>query len=189
MKSGKCVVAIVSLGLVSAAGAEVIDFDGFTGEVTNQFASATFSSDAGFSNFATGFPTAHSGANILCTGVQGAIDCLQPTYVDFTNPVNDLSFWAIEANAVGVTAQFNVYENGAFSATVDLVSSGGFGNNEFVDLSAFSNVTRLEIVNIFNDFSTENGIGWDTFSFTVVPAPGSAVLMAMGLLSAGRRRR
>jgi hypothetical protein len=69
------------------------------------------------------------------------------------------------------------------------VSSGGVGNNEFVDLSAFSRVTRVEIVNIFNDFGTENGIGWDTFSFDVVPTPSSAALLSIGLLAGARPRR
>lgn len=191
MKSGIVLgAAIAAFGLASSAQAlTTIDFDGFAGEVTNQFAEATFSSSAGFSNFAIAAGAAHSGSNILCSGSANGVDCLQDTYVDFTNPVNDLSFWAIEANAVGVTAQFDVFENGAFSATVDLVSSGGVGNNEFVDLSAFSHVTRLEIVNILNDPNNENGIGWDTFSFNVVPAPSSAVLLAIGGIAAGRRRR
>jgi len=191
MKSVAFVWGIAALGLASSAQAlTVIDFDGFSGVVTNQYAEAVFSSSVGSANHSFAFGTAHSGPNILCTGgTTGGIDCLRDTYIDFTNPVNDLTFWAIEANVAGVTAQFNVFTNGSFAGTADLVSSGGGGNNEFVDLSAFSNITRLEIVNILDDPNNENGIGWDTFSFNVVPAPSSAVLLAIGGIATGRRRR
>lgn len=191
MKSGIVLgAATAALGLASSAQAlTVIDFDGFTGLVTNQYASATFSSIAGAANYSFAFATAHSGPNILCTGGANGIDCLSPTIIDFTNPVNALTFWAIEPNVAGPTAQFNVFENGSYSATVNFISAGGSPYNQLVDLSAFSNVTRLEIVSILNDPTNENGIGWDTFSFEVVPAPSSAVLLAIGGIAMGRRRR
>ncbi|HZW09885.1 MAG TPA: hypothetical protein VFF69_08270 [Phycisphaerales bacterium] len=173
-------------GIAGAAVAQPVEinFDDLASNtiVTNQYPEATFSSVAGVDNMAFGFATADTPPNILCTP-----GCLEDTYVDFTNPVNDLSFWAIEANVAGVTAQFNVFENGALSGTVDLVSSGGIGNNEFVDLSSFSNVTRVEIVNILNDAGNENGIGWDTFRFTVIPAPGALAAIALALIFTRRR--
>ena len=187
--------ASIALALAGSTSAQsvVIDFDGLASStvVTNQYPEATFSSSAGNQNTAFISPSAHSIANILCSGSTSAgIDCLQDTYIDFTNPVKNLTFWAIEANVAGVTAQFNVFESGSLSATVDLlVPVGGAGNNEFVDLSAFTNVTRLEIVNILNDPNNENGIGWDTFSFRVVPTPGTAVLAGFGALGLMSRRR
>jgi hypothetical protein len=152
--------------------------------ITNQYPEATFSSEAGSDNVAISYDA--NWVNILC----GTATCLSDTYIDFTTPVNDLTFWAIAANAAGMTAEFNVYENGVFSSTVDLVSSGGNPNDEFVDLSSFNNVTRLEIVNILNDPSAENGIGWDQFRFTVVPEPSGIFLGGIAMLAGwlGRRR-
>ncbi|KAA0214536.1 MAG: PEP-CTERM sorting domain-containing protein [Leptolyngbya sp. PLA3] len=175
----------IAVGMAVAAApafGTVINFDELASGtiVTNQYAEATFSSSTGFSNTAIAF----SGwGNILCTP-----GCIEDTYVDFTNPVNNLMFWAIEANFAGHTADFNVYENGVFAGTVALVSAGGGGNHQLVDLSSFSNVTRLEIVNILDDVIQENGIGWDAFSFDVVPAPGTLMLAGVGLIGIRRRR-
>jgi len=180
---------VVICGAVGLAqGQTVIDFDSFTGPVTNQFAEATFSTVAGQENISFAFSSNNTAPNILCTAdIGGTQNCINPTFIDFTDPVNDLSFWAIETNEVGVTAQFAVFENGAFSASVDLNSVGGASNNQFVDLSAFSNVTRLEIT--VNAGLESSGIGWDTFRFTVVPAPSSVALLSVGMLAAVRRRR
>lgn len=185
---------IVSIGMLFAvpamAAAAVIDFDGLANGtvVTNQYAEATFSSSAGSDNYAYSFSGADTPPNILCTGpTGGGVDCIRDTYIDFTLPVDLLTFWAIEPNATGVVAQFNIYENYAYSATENLIGLGGSGN-KFVDLSAYSNVTRLEIVNILNDPVNENGIGWDTFSFRQVPEPASLGLLALGLLTLARRR-
>ena len=185
--------ALVFLAATTAAatGQTVINFDNLNNNdvVTNQYPGVTFSSSAGNQNYAINRPgSAHTAPNILCSGPIGGLDCIQDTYIDFSTPVNNLTFWAIEANVVGVTAQFNVYENNAFSTTVDLHSSGGKGNMEFVDLTAFNNVTRVEIVNILVAFD-EQGIGWDTFRYYSVPAPGTLGAIAIGGLLAARRRR
>ncbi len=157
---------VASALAAGAAGAQTVEinFDDLPNNtiVTDQYPEATFSSSPGNNNTAFSFGGADSPPNIICTPA-----CIEDTYIDFTDPVSDLTFWAIEANRAGVTAQFNIYVNGAFAATVDFVSAGGSPHNEFVDLSAFADVTRLEIVNIVNDPSGENGIGWDTFTFTV----------------------
>lgn len=185
MRAG--LVAVVAGLSCAAAHASlvVINFDNLASGtiVTNQYPEATFSAGLGV-NTAFSFGAAHSAPNIICTPL-----CIEDTYIDFTNPVKNLTFWAIEANAAGHTADFNVFVNGAFAATVPFISAGGSLHNEFVDLWAFTNVTRLEIVNILNNPTSENGIGWDTFSFEVVPAPGAAALLALGGLVAVRRRR
>jgi hypothetical protein len=156
-----------AVALASPAQAQtVIGFDDSTGIVTDQYPPAIFSSIAGAQVTSIRNSDGTTPPNIICSGPITGIDCLQPIFVDFTVPVNELTFWAIQANAVGVTAQFRVFEDGALSATVDLVSTGGDPHNEFVDLSSFINVTRLEIVNILDDPVDENGIAFDTFSFT-----------------------
>jgi MYXO-CTERM domain-containing protein len=183
---------LIAIAAATASAQTVIDFDTLAGGtvVTNQYPGVTFSSSAGNQNYAISRPgSANTAPNILCSGPVGGLDCLQDTYIDFATPVNNLTFWAIEANVVGVTAQFNVYENSVFSSTVNLNSSGGKGNQEFVDLSSFNNVTRVEIVNILNDPINEQGIGWDTFRYYSVPSPSGLAALAIGGLFATRRRR
>lgn len=186
-----------SLLFVATTGAQaaLIDFENLAAgaQVTNQYAEATFSGPAPNVVFSQGRPL----GNFICgTG------CVTDTYVDFTNPVSNLTFWAIQMDATGKVAEFRVFVNNALAATIDLFGPGtniggtgpGGARDEFVDLSAFSGVTRLEIVNILNDSNRENGIGWDQFSFDVgdtVPEPGSLALLGLGLagLGVGRRRR
>lgn len=170
---------------VSAQTQTVIDFDSFTGPVTNQFPGVSFSSSAGATNYSHDYSKGHSLPNILCSGLIGSTpNCALPTFIDFSDPIDDLTFWAIGANKAGPSAQFNVFEEGVFSETITLISSGGQWNNEFVNLSQFSHITRLEIVNIPLG---EGGIGWDTFRFTFVPAPASLALLP--LFGAGALRR
>ena len=66
-------------------------------------------------------------------------------YVDFTNPVNDLQFNYGYINSTGVIGEVNVYQNGSFSTTVPMYG----GSNDSIgteDLSAYDNITRIEIV-------------------------------------------
>jgi MYXO-CTERM domain-containing protein len=190
--------AIVAAGGVAAA--DVINFDDLMmGDVvTTQYAGVTFSTVAGqqnqvhaFSNGGTSLP------NILCTADNaGGINCLYPTYLDFSTAVNGLTFLAVEPNGSGEVASVNIFQSGVFSTNVPIIglgSGGGFGaGNVLVDLSAYGNITRIELVGpggagLLDEAG--NGIGWDDFSFTPVPTPGSAALLALGGLMAIRRRR
>ena len=168
-KVGFVALTAVTVALMPASvSADVIDFDALPDGtvVTDQFPQATFSTTTGSENTAIGTSAdADTPPNILCTGPVGEQPtCIEDTYIDFTVPVNALTFWAIAANRHGPTATFNIYEDGVFSGSVPLDGGGG---NVFVDLSEFANVTRLEIVDILDD-PDRNGIGWDTFTFTPV---------------------
>ncbi len=147
----------------TAQGVTIIDFDALAvGDVvTNQFPEATFSSIVGQENVVRAdfnfgplsFP------NYICTKyVGGSLNCRNPPIVDFTLPVNDLTFLALGDNDVGVQATVDVFENAVFSATVDITV-------DVVDLSGFTNVTRIEIGNITDG----GGLAWDRFTFNVVP--------------------
>ena len=147
----------------------VCDFDGLPGGdiVTNQYPGATFSSSAGNDNKV--HPAFNdTPPNILCTGPVGApADCVAPTFIDFTNPVDSLAFYAIGVNDVGPVADVNVFIGNVFDSTVPVIGAGTPYDNILIDLSPFTNVTRIELTNI-TDLA---GIGWDTFSFSATAFP------------------
>ena len=154
-----------------AAQTTLIDFETLTlgDPVSSQFPEVTFSSEPAHGNFVQDIGL--SNGKFLCTGpIVGVITCLQDTYVDFSVPVDDLSLLAVEANypaALGPAARIRVFESGVQTSTVDVFGLGGPGNVP-VDLTGFSNVTRIEIFDIVDDPTLENGIGWDDFAFTPV---------------------
>jgi hypothetical protein len=159
-------VTLTVLGLSPIASAQVlIDFEGLPigTVVTNQFPEVSFSSSAGNVNSVTG-PFIASG-QFICTGpAGGAVTCIEDTYMDFTLPVSDLTFQAVEANCACPDALFRIFQNGVFTHAIVLVGLGGSGN-KLVDLSGYPSITRLEIVDILDNPTLENGIGWDEFSF------------------------
>ncbi len=151
-------------------GAQVCDFDALQGGdvVTNQYPGATFSSSAGNDNKVLPFFINDTPPNILCTGlVGGPVDCVAPTFIDFTNPVDSLAFYAIGVDDVGPVADVNVFIGNVFDSTVPVIGAGTPDDNILIDLSPFTNVTRVELTNITDSF----GIGWDTFSFSVTALP------------------
>ncbi len=168
-------------GFSTSAYAVLIDFESLAAgtTVTNQFPEVTFSGSSDNVVFDVGLPL---GKFICTTG------CKDNTILDFTNPVDNLTFWVIQLNTAGKIAEFNIFENSVLTATIDLIGPGTGGggsgtDDEFIDLSAFSNVTRLEVVNIAGDPVLENGIGLDQFSFdAAVPIPAAVWLFASGLI-------
>jgi hypothetical protein len=158
---------VLTLSVASFASQTVtINFDNLANNtvVSNQYPQATFSSEPGFDNVTTAQNLGTSLPNFLCTAVTaGGLTCTNDTYVDFSNPVYNLSFLATGDDDVGVTAQVDVHVNGSYAATVNVVTDGIPSQPDLVDLSAYSNVTRIEIYNI-TDFA---GLGWDDFTFTV----------------------
>lgn len=153
-----------------------------------------FSSTTGFVNFIT-TQGSYNGTppNFLCTGpVGGSIDCAHETILDFSTPVSGLTFQGMGIDDVSASvAQVDVYVSGVLNSTVTVSGNAEGLNPRLVDLSAFSNVTRIRIFNITDG----GGIGWDTFIFTQgaagVPEPSTMVSMGIGLLGvivAYRRR-
>jgi hypothetical protein len=184
----------------SASALVVIDFDSLPAStsISNQYPELTFSYNAGTIGVALPFGGV-SPPNILCTSSGGVVNCREDIFVDFTNPVNNLRFLAVEPNEFGVVARVNVFTSGMFASTVDIIglanTPGTFiTGTSAVDLSAFTNVTRIEIVGpaagVGHDSAYGgNGIGYDRFEFDVVPSPSALALIGAGLVAAGRRRR
>jgi len=117
----------------------------------------------------------------------------------FTNAASNLTFDAYDNNTTPLGQQFaqaNItYNNGANTATVNLLTTTGCGptgggpcpgNPNFnglfpdpQDLSAFPNITRLEILND----TDANGTAFDNFAFSTTEsqaAPEPSPLMLMG---------
>jgi len=180
---------VATIAMPFVAQADFIGFDNLANMtvIGTQYPHVTFSSSVGAANYAYANAGAPSPSNILCTG-NPTITCLQDTYLQFDGPVQNLTFYAVEPNFAGHDADFRIFQNGVFTTTVPLFGLGGIGN-KFVDLSAYSNITRLEIVNILNDPAAENGIGWDSFSFTPVPEPTSLLGIGLGGLALILHRR
>lgn len=177
---GAATISTLSFGIT-------IDFDDLASgvAVTNQYASATFSSIAGQVNWTENQNLGSSLPNFICTGPDtGGINCVNDTYVDFTSPVKNLNFLSIGANDNGHNADVDVFVNNVYSHTVQVMGDGTPLSPDLVTITG-TNITRIEIKNI----TDAAGLGWDDFNFDVVPEPASMAVLGLGLLAVMRRKR
>jgi hypothetical protein len=155
----------------------VIDFDDLPQltVVTNQYPEATFSGDPAFPNMVIP-STDGSQPNSIGAPTNGGNPFNHPLYVDFTSPANNLRFLQIrdDASAGTVIAQVRVFTNGNLTATVPIQSTGQTFTPGEVNLSAYQNVTRIEIVNV----TDPAGILYDDFFFTYDDKPRIALSSA-----------
>jgi len=187
---------ITLLGALSSiASATVINFDNLAdgNVITNQYAGVVFSSTPGNVNYVTAQPI-YNGTppNFLCTGpVGGGINCTAETIMTFSSGVSGLTFQGLGINDVSANvAQVDVFVNSIFNSTITVAGNAQGFNPVLVNLSAFSNVTKIRIYNI----TDAAGIGWDTFTFnqsSSVPEPATFSFIGLGLAGAAllRRRR
>lgn len=107
-------------------------------------------------------------------------------YVDFTPPVNGLTFRIAADNSIGAIADVRVFHGGGFLAELDVVGNGNIADPILMDLSAYQDVIRIEVVNITDEF----GLSYDDFFVAPIPEPTSAVLaLGFWLVVARMRRR
>ena len=177
-----------ALALATPAGAVTINFDNLStpAAVTNQYAEATFSAASGSvivlgsaATFNTSVP------NFICSSA-----CVTDFFINFTAPVNNLTFLSLGDDAAGTTGLIDVFGSSGLLATVNLVTDGSPFVPDLIDLSGFANVTAITIRNI----TDPGGLGFDDFTFNVgattsTPEPASSALLAGGLLALGLRRR
>lgn len=150
----------------AAASTVVLDFDSLPAAtiVTTQYPGVTFSSSPGFVNTTTAQAATlgTSPPNFICTGSSATnINCVQPTYIDFASRVQQLHFVGTGINSTGPVATVNIFVDFVMAASVSVIGAGNPNVAVPVDLTAYTNVTRIEITNI-ND---PGGIGWDDFTF------------------------
>jgi hypothetical protein len=101
--------------------------------------------------------------SFICTGpAGGSIDCTADTIVDFTSPVSGLTFDAVGVNDTGQVAEVEVFGASGLVATVPIIGGAGGYTAQPVDLSAYNDVTSIDIT----DITDPAGIGWTNFSFT-----------------------
>jgi hypothetical protein len=161
--------------------------------ITNQYdgVGVRFSGPGGFIVWVNGGAAAIAASkpNSICVGPGPAEDglfCGGDTFVDFASPVNGLSFSVVGSNSAGTVAQVRVFDALlALIGTVNVVGSGVRLDPPpvLVDLGAFQDVRRIEIV---NDADLA-GLGYDDFRLTPsppstsVPEPSTAALLAGGI--------
>jgi hypothetical protein len=135
--------------------------------VTTHYPQATFSADSG--NTPTVEPNDGLGTSGNTIGVEPPSPYPQnynkPLYVDFSGPVYGLSFETLADDDSGTIAQVRVFVNGAYSSTVAITGDANPYGPQLVDLTAFQNVTRIEITNI----TDAAGLWYDDFKFHTSP--------------------
>ncbi|MGG7568496.1 VPLPA-CTERM sorting domain-containing protein [Rhodovulum sp. DZ06] len=189
---------LAAAGLLALAAApafaltQTLTFDSFaSGDVVTTEGIAAFSTETGASLRALAIDFGTSAPNVLgAYNAGGGLDGFLPLYVDFSVGVSNLTFSSVGDDDVGAVATINVFTDGVFNAAVALVVDGVYENFQSHDLSAYSNITRLEIV----DITDGGGLGYDDFSFTYgetsdVPLPAGAALLLTGLAALGLKRR
>jgi hypothetical protein len=208
MKSALCVLAAVcSLGGASVCRGVVINFDDVASGtlVQNQYPGVTFTVEPGLGLQAYAFsyvgPSPYSSPNVLTCYDGGRSPTSVPdVYADFSPAVNGLSFLAVAADEFGVVARVNVYSGANLLGTDNIIGTGptpgtfGYGSTT-VNLSAYANVTRIEIIPPIGQTDLDSSYGgggliFDNFTFEAVPEPAVAPLLALsGMICAARRRR
>jgi hypothetical protein len=142
--------------------------------ITNQYPPAVFSTDSPWyveahsrANYGSSFP------NYLDRGPYVQPHGYAPLYVDFTTPVNNLKFNVVGADNSTVMAQVNIFQNGTYTTTRNLVGRGNAFTPAPIDLggTGFDNITRIEIINI-ND---PNGIRLPPQRHPAPSAPNKSV--------------
>jgi len=86
----------------------------------------------------------------------------EPLIVEFAEPINNLTFYVGADNTRPETFNVDIYIDGIYSETKQFVSDGNTDTTDLVDLSEFSNVTKI----VVKDITDGGGYTYDSFSYT-----------------------
>src|SRR5438477_8951189 len=208
----KLLCAIIVVPSCASISRAVINFDDVPSGtlVQNYYPGVTFTVEPGFGLSAYAWTylglSPSSLPNVLTCydGVGRGPTSIYDVYADFNPPVNGLAFKAVAADEYGVVGRVRVYSGinllGIDNIIGTALTPGTFGNINFattnVNLSAYTNVTRIEIVPPIGQTDLDDAYGgggliFDDFTFEAAPEPGSGALLALAgfAASAARRRR
>lgn len=142
----------------------VINFDDLdSGDyVTDQYAQyAIFSSDSDCDFEVTSDASlAESNPYYIFSYYSCAEGSSAPLHVAFTKPVRNFSFKAVGVNFGNKVATVKVTHGGG-TIEQDMIGHGSYSTPVIVDLSAYEDVTRLDVVDVDDDY----GLGFDDFAF------------------------
>jgi hypothetical protein len=191
---------LISLGMTTAAVSAgltqdiIVDFDDQIGGIPGVVTDGMFSDHVTFSTNDFHSMVIFAGAGVVggtnpnsLTSVDVANGSLfnGDIYMDFTVAANNVSLDILADNEAGIIAGLLVSHSGGDSM-VDVIGNGDFSDSVFMDLSSFMDITRIELVDITDEF----GLGIDNLNFTVpVPTPNTLALLGFGALAGTRRRR
>ena len=172
MKHALVLAAAVLLAL-SSVSADTIDFDDVPNDtvITTQYAGVTFSSDPGLDvvTYALAFLYPTSLPNVIAAGT-GA----DPVYIDFAPPVDSVQLAVADVHNSGPVIDINVFENGILAGTETVIGDGNSTTVHTADLTAYSNVTRIEVINttmgadnIIYDDLVYNPVPVELMTFTI----------------------
>ena len=130
-------------------------------KITTQYAAhATFSSDPGCALETDQDTVTSSNPNLVMTYYSCDTGENASVFVDFAKPVRELSFMAIGVNDTTKVATLHVVTRSGTSS-VDLVGRGDPDTPFRVDLTKYTDVTRLEVTDVTDSY----GLGFDDFAF------------------------
>jgi Fibronectin type III domain len=118
-----------------------------------------------FSGFLDRYPNAYGGS-----GSYSLWTSYVPLTVDFTSPVNNLTFEQGADDVSGVVATVQVYSNGVLAGTQNVIGDGNPNDSGLVDLTSYHDITRI-VVNTTEGNGAYNGLTWDDFTFDSTVAP------------------
>jgi hypothetical protein len=110
-------------------------------------------------------PKVSSAPNMICVGVLAGGGCNQDLYVDFTKPVRKLKFVGVGVQDSGTVAVAHLFAGATELGQANITGQGTDTKPAVADLSAYTGVTRLEVVMV----TDAAGLEWDDFEFEVSP--------------------